>query len=485
MAILKSAISRHYTQMRNQGICFLLFVCALSQFLGCQPAADSAVNTPAAEIKDNTIQIDERYDHSPIVEINNTIIVDKGLQRKLPKVNEAQITYCESVNGEAGQYSGVLDLKKYPLASLSKVILTAWALQVLGPEYRFETTWSLKKVSDGDSQSDGVYDAYLKSNYDPIMNIEKMFYMLNVLKSKGVKRIRNLVIDETTRVFLSVLNNPHFSNYDAPVSVNKSVENLQIILNSKNWGPQSMEARNNLNQYAFQKNMVLTIPDFFSVDKVEYLESSKIDQSKYDQQVKVKSATLSKYLKEINVNSNNYMSDTLFNILGGTVKFKQFQTKILKINENDLSMLTGSGLPVTQISLRSDNKGTCISVLKTLKFLKLLAVQLNLNLGHVLLNPQQDDGTFTSESQFSFNNSVVLKTGRLLEVTALNLAGMAQLKSDLSGDRTLYFSYLAHDFNNENESEIKNIRDSFVQSFMNYFPLKSSFASSQLDRIFF
>ncbi len=448
----------------------------LMAFTGCQPSRDGessgeGLDTPLVHNAD----INRRFDQSIISPVNNQIQQSASgqLNRSIPHMNNSRISYCESVNGEAGKYNGVRDTQKYPLASISKVFLTAWALDKLGPDYKFENLWYFKKVSDG------IYDVYFKANYDPALNIEKMLYAMAVLRAQGVLKIRQLAIDETTRVYLSVLNDPHVELSEVPVSVNQSVENLRIIFNSQNWGGQTETAKANLAQFAQAKGRVINVPNSFSVDQVVYSESKKININNYTSVIKMKSSVLLKYLKDINVNSNNYMSDMLFKILGGQVEFKKFQQSRLGLTGNDLQFYTGSGLPVISMGIRTDNLGNCVSVLKTLKFIKVLSQQLKFDMGHVLLTAGTDNGTYESTIPMSLNRNMVLKTGRLYDVPALNVAGTTSLSSG-----TLYFAYFTHDFDNDEESAYQNKRDQILNSILNFYPVTSSYQSLHLNTVF-
>jgi serine-type D-Ala-D-Ala carboxypeptidase/endopeptidase (penicillin-binding protein 4) len=454
---------------------FLILFLAFS-VMACQPSQDGSssgegIDTPLVHQDDTT----RRFDQSLISPVNNQIQQSPSNQfnRSIPNMNDSRISYCESVNGEVGKYNGVRDTKKYPLASVSKVFVTAWALDKLGPDYKFESLWYFKKVSEG------IYDVYFKANYDPSLNIEKMLYAMSLLRSQGVQKIRQLTIDETTRVYLSVLNDPHVELEEVPVNMNKSIENLQIIFNSKNWGAQTEAAKNSLSQFAQANGRVINVPNTFSVDQVIYTESKKINVNNYSAVIKMKSALLLKYLKDINVNSNNYMTDMLYKIMGGQVEFKKFQLSRLGLSSDDLQFYTGSGLPVISMGIRTDNLGSCISVLKTLKFIKVLSQQLNFDMGHVLLTAGSDDGTYESVIPMSFNRSMVMKTGRLYDVPTLNVAGTTSLSNG-----TLFFAYFTHDFDNGDESLYQNKRDQIINSILNYYPITSGYQSLKLNSVF-
>ncbi len=449
-------------------------------FFSCQPSTETLKPHEGSNDKtsptEESSEVQKRYDGTPIYSVDTQILKSsKAMNRSIPGIDDSRVTYCESVDGDAEKYNGVRDSQKYPLASLSKMFLSAYAIDKLGPYYTFENIWYLKQVGS----ETGEYDAYFRANYDPVLNIEKMLYAMAELNKHGVKKIRRLIIDETTRVYLSVLLDPHVDLTEVPVGINKSIENLNIILNSQRWGQQTVKARSQLIAYAHKTQRNLIIPQSFSVQHVSYIQAQKINLKDYTQTVKIKSAPLLKYLKEINVRSNNYMADMLFNTLGGVSEFKRFQQSRLKISSQDLQLYTGSGLAITGMGVRTDSLGSCTAVLSTLKFLNTLSQQLKFNLGHVLLTAGSDQGTYEATQAMAFNQSVVLKTGRLFDVPALNVAGVAQLKSG-----TLFFSYMAHGFANSQESIYKSKRDNILLSLLNHYPVVPFYQTVDTDGIY-
>ncbi|MFZ3231590.1 MAG: D-alanyl-D-alanine carboxypeptidase [Pseudobdellovibrio sp.] len=396
------------------------------------------------------------------------------ITRPIAYQSDSRISYCEVTLSKQNTYTGFRDQTMYPLASLSKVITTAWALKKLGPDFKFKTTWFLNPVKN----QNGVFDAYLKTNFDPIFNIEKILFSLSELNKKGVLSIRNLVIDETTHIFLSVLSDPHIDLDKVPINSTDSAQNLKLILNSQNWSSQTQAAKEKLQAWAIVNNKILSIPTYFSVEDVQVKKSVDIITANYNSQVVINSSSLLKYLKNLNVYSNNYVTDALFEYLGGTEEFKKFQISELKIVTKDLQFLTGSGLAETETGIRKDNLGTCVSMLKVLKYVDQLTTQLGINLGHILYNPTQDlDGTF--DGSLKFSNQVLFKTGRLYDNPALNLAGVISTKSG-----TVYFSFLGHDFLESDSAEIEKIRDNILSSALSYYSVINSYLTLNEYKIF-
>lgn len=429
--------------------------------LGCAPETSSDQKTDALRTQP---ALPERPTQQPTAIFNRDLLFQ----------NDARISYCEIVENHTATYSGMRDMRLEPLASLSKMVTTAWALEQMGADFRFASEIYLNPV-----QADGIYDVYLKTNYDPIVNIEKLLYFIVRMHVQGVRQIRHLVVDESTRIYLGVLSNPHIELENTPVSIAETLENLQLIFNSKNWAEKTKIAKSNLLEWAGKNKKSIHVPEQFSVGTVSYKASSAISTKSYASKIVISSAPLFRYLKNMNVYSNNYIADALFARLGGAQRFKSFQINQLNLTEQHLQLHTGSGLADVSKGLRQDNLGTCFSMLRVLGFLKNKADTAQLNLGNLLLNPSSDKGgTFETES--NYQNAAVLKTGRLYEVSALNLAGFVSTTQGL-----VSFAFLGHDFDATSAPDIEKKRSQMLNDLFVQHPVQSDFSSLEHSTIFF
>ena len=439
----------------------ILSIAAVLMFLfGCQPSDSTTLrlNDPTSE---------------KLIKLGTS---ESKSARRLPYSNDRTVSYCEvnlttyEQKGAVKQYSGTDDLKLYPAASLSKIYLTAFVINKLGLDHQFTYTIKIKRNDDQSA------DVYLDSESDPIFNIEKSLYIMSLLQNRGITHIRNLFISQETRVFLSVLSNPHIEFTEVPVSVSETLQNFQLIFNSKNWGSQTQKAKTNLSQFLLQSGQNLQLVSDFSLEQATVASR---DSFFADEEFIFHSATIRDYLKEINVESNNYLSDAFFNLLGGYPEFYRFQTQVLKINSDQLIFNTGSGLPVIVSQQRYDNQTTCRALIKALHYVKLKADSYQVNLGDLLLMPDLDQGTYDSQSVV-VNRSVVLKTGRLYDVPTLNLAGIASTEQGL-----MAFVFLGHNFDNANEVLMKQKRDDFLSSLLKTYSQVPLFSKAkELDSIF-
>lgn len=406
----------------------------------------------------------------------NSIHFSNQSTRNLLYQQDSRVSYCEVLQ-DSTNYSGFRDTKPYPLASLSKVVTSSWVLYRFGPDYRFKSEWSLKAVD----AANGIYDAYLKANYDPVINTEKILFYLAQLNARGVRSIRELTIDETTRIYLSVLNQPHLELSQVPVSIEDSGKSLFQTMNSENWGPNTEVAAKKLKSWMQAKNLKFSLPTSFEVQSVVYRPSQEINRDRYNQGFTIDSAPVLTYLKTINVASNNYLSDFLFWRLGGAKQFIQFQTQQLKLSANDMSVYTGSGLADQRSGVRKDNMGSCQSMLKVLRYIHRKANDSQVNLGFLLLNSSRDiEGTFQSKVPMNLRtDNLVVKTGRLFDNPALNLAGVVSTRRG-----AMYFTYLGHDFKSSDADDVEKFRDNMLTDLLKFYPTQSIFSSSSPTTIF-
>ncbi|MFN3455826.1 MAG: D-alanyl-D-alanine carboxypeptidase [Pseudobdellovibrio sp.] len=442
---------------------------SLALFLGCQPAAE---------------QNSRNLDISGRVSEKELLVVDKSTQqdRNLLYKDDPTVSYCEAsletTDRQPKFYSGFRDFKLYRSASLSKIFVTAWAINRLGAQYQFKQTWSVIK------NKDKSFDVYFDSGGDPVFNIEKIQYALSQLSKSGLQSIRNLYVSPNTRIYLSVLSNPHAELKNVPVTAEETIDNLKLVLNSKNWAQQTLRARENILAHAkmYRADVFnqLKLAQKFSVDKVLYDFDSQYKESfKNAFKIQIHSAPLYKYLKEINLSSNNYLSDALFSLLGGEKGFLTFQRNVLGLEMNHVYMRTGSGLPKIVQGQRYDNLASCYGLMRAIHFVKLAADQNSVNLGQLLLTAGLDlGGTYTTD--YKINRSVVVKTGRLYEYPTLNLAGAVSTHQGL-----IAFAFLGHDFNNQNENIMKQKRDHLLNDVLSFYKEKPYFSTIENNTIFF
>lgn len=127
------------------------------------------------------------------------------------------------------------------------------------------------------------------------------------------------------------------------------------------------------------------------------------------------SLPLIRLLKALNDFSNNWMAAVVGNLVGGPDAVQKFLEREVGFKDEDLDIVTSSGLGTNQISPRG-----------TVKMMRKLVAYLdkhNLKLEDMLPVAGIDDGTLKRRFTDAFRGSVVAKTGTLSSVSAL--AGIA------------------------------------------------------------
>ncbi|MFZ4402823.1 MAG: D-alanyl-D-alanine carboxypeptidase, partial [Pseudobdellovibrionaceae bacterium] len=193
----------------------------------------------------------------------------------------------------------------------------------------------------------------------------------------------------------------------------------------------------------------------------------------------MQSAPLYRYLKAMNLVSNNHVADFLFNLIGGAAGYKQFIKDRLDYSTNDIEMFNGSGdnVPTRKGSLY--NSASCTAVVNIVLDLRrlLMSVPKNDNaestkkyfdLEDVMSISEADSegehGSIHSTIQRynDLDTSLIAKTGTLNKYSSL--AGMISTEK---GD--LYFSIVVSKFSQKENDSAKVVIKKNVMSIIKKF----------------
>lgn len=267
--------------------------------------------------------------------------------------------------------------KLVPLASISKLLTSYWALSVLGPFYRFETHFFLVAV---DART---IDLHISGSRDPYYTYEKLFFIVSELNRIGITQIRHLTFDENLTIYLGH-RDPNSAN---PSSLNAwtenpnlvtgliepsiSASNLELVFNVKGWKVSAKKRYAYALDLAKKFGMSMVPNPKMSIGDVALKRAEDFRPSGNTQHFVMRSAPLFRYLKDMNNFSNNYVADQIFLRLGGQEKAARFFETRLNLDKTSLQLHTGSGLPLREPS-RVDNKGSCAAVLKVVNAMSTL-----------------------------------------------------------------------------------------------------------------
>ncbi len=327
--------------------------------------------------------------------------------------NFSDQAYC--FTSSKGEVEGKnIDLR-VRLASVSKLITSLWAVEKLGVNYQYQTKLYIKDKN-----------LHIAGSFDPFFGNEKVFYLLSQLNELGYKEFDTITFDKDLIIFPSAQTHTDIYPNITPAFVSK---NLNNYFNTKAWSKIFKAEYNRIANLS--KNGKFLDQVDLSVNHVQFSESNPFENDPEARVLTYTSPALAKYLKEINVQSNNYAAHTIFLQLGGETSFSKFVSDSFNLEDKDMHFYTGSGLPTTINGIRKDNYGTCSVVLKLIEELRLSTEKQNMKIEDVIAVPGSDKGTFRNRVFSSeLKNSFVAKTGTLTNVSTL--AGMMSTKNGYS-----------------------------------------------------
>lgn len=230
----------------------------------------------------------------------------------------AQGVWIQSGLSILANYQGNVPL---PAASLTKIATTLASLEKWGPDHQFDTLVSATgPVKDGVLQGDLV----VSGSGDPFFVWEEAIALGNSLNQMGIRRVAgNLVIADA-----------FYMNYE--VNPNIAGQRLLQALNSATWSPEIV------GQYSM-------MPPKTPKPQMAIAGGLKIATAPIPKTVLLirhKSLPLTQILKEMNIYSNNEMSEILARNLGGPQITAQIAAKSADIPPAEIQMVNGSGLGV-------------------------------------------------------------------------------------------------------------------------------------------
>jgi D-alanyl-D-alanine carboxypeptidase/D-alanyl-D-alanine-endopeptidase (penicillin-binding protein 4) len=347
--------------------------------------------------------------------------------KKLPAQDQA---YCYT--DELGRINGMNIDIKVRLASVSKLVTSLWALETLGINFQYKTKLTIKDNN-----------LHISGSYDPFMGNEKIFFLLSQLNDLGYTKFQTVTFDKNFIVFPGA--EGHVEDYPTitPATITK---NLQSYFNTQSWttGQKSEYTRiANINKPSRMRPVVT-----FEIKDVKYVEKNPYENDPAARTLTLSSPPLSKYLKEMNVESNNYVAQTLFLQLGGEKEFTDYMLDRFGLTTDTIHFWTGSGLPTTTNQVRYDNFATCSSMLSLIQSLKETSEDQGKTIEDIMAVPGSDAGTFSNRIfPADYKNAFVAKTGTLMHTSALagamstkngfNFYGIFNQSTDIEGSKAV------------------------------------------------
>lgn len=349
-------------------------------------------------------------------------------------------TYC--FTNQKGEVEGQNIDIRVRLASVSKLLTSLWAIDTLGVHHQYKTKLFIKNNS-----------LHISGSFDPFFGNEKVFYMLSQLNELGYSSFDTITFDKNLIVYPTAQTHTDIYPDITPTSVAK---NLNMYFNTNTWGKSFRAEYKRIASLSKKGKFKDQIQ--FTVKAVKFVESNPMENDANARVLTYTSPELNKYLKEINIQSNNYASHTIWLHLGGEVAFNNFLSDAFKLDENKIHFFTGSGLPTMVNGERKDNYATCSVILTLLAELKLSIEKQDMTVEDLIAVPGSDAGTFRNRTFPSdLKNSFVAKTGTLTHVSTL-----AGIMSSQNG-----YSFFGVFNQTPIVANAKNIQNIMVESIMN------------------
>jgi D-alanyl-D-alanine carboxypeptidase/D-alanyl-D-alanine-endopeptidase (penicillin-binding protein 4) len=356
------------------------------------------------------------------------------------------------------------------LASVSKLLTSLWAVEKLGVEYKYDTKLFIKGNN-----------LHIMGSSDPFLGNEKMFFLLSQLNELGFNKFDTITFDK------NVIINPDVQyEMDTYPTINAVTmgRHLKNYFNTKTWSADSKSEY--LNTYLLAKTGKYRKEVNFEVQNVKMVEVNPFANDESARVLTLSSPGLYKYLKEMNVKSNNYVAETLFRQVGGIENFPLYLSDRFNLTSEQIHFYSGSGLPAMINGVRKDNYATCGVVLNLIAELKNAIEKQGKTIEDVVAVPGSDGGTFRHRIIPSdFKNSFVAKTGTLMHTSALagamntqngfSFFGIFNQSTDITGSKIVQnamvksiitemggpkaFDYTVEKFHSYNGETLKSLDD--------------------------
>jgi D-alanyl-D-alanine carboxypeptidase/D-alanyl-D-alanine-endopeptidase (penicillin-binding protein 4) len=322
-----------------------------------------------------------------------------------------------------GELVGSNTYTKVRLASTSKLITTMWAIDKLGADYQYQTKFYFN----------GKH-LHIQGSLDPVFSKRKLFFLLNQFNNLGIHEIDKITFDDNFRVYTKA---ERYTGFILNVTHARTAANFKDFLNTPTW---------NRLKTAY-KEFINTTPkrilDDLQIERnLEELDlkigtvshtSEDIDLSEAQGYVHL-SPAISVYMKYMNVVSNNFFADQIFEKLGGEKEFDTYLTDIVeeifqgqeiefdgyKKGEKLMKMYTGSGLNTNRNGRRVDNYSNCALMVRLIERLENKIEEANKSFKKIAAVVGVDAGTFRKRLRSPrLAKSIIAKTGTLYHTTAI------------------------------------------------------------------
>ncbi len=262
-----------------------------------------------------------------------------------------------------GVVQGTNPDKMTEIASVSKLLTSHWVISKVGPHHRFSTRIHITPVAAD------LFDVHIQGALDPSFNVHRMATLAANLNLRGVKKIRNLTFDQNFRYRQGVYSGSQVAG-DPEIHVIKNQQITPIVrATMTNISSLYLKAK-----AAPETKLGEGLPESVSLSVADIKNISSVDFKKTPETKTLVSQSIEVYeiIKLMNLKSNNYIANILFDAMGGEVAYREFLKKDKGYTSAQVNFANGSGNPIQNYkgNGRFDNKATCRSIVTLIKDLR-------------------------------------------------------------------------------------------------------------------
>ncbi len=323
--------------------------------------------------------------------VSGSAISSRGIRTSIPILAETIIpgisgVLVESLDGKIVVESG----SNIPLnpASNVKVATTYAVLKTFGPEYRFPTNvWTDGVFNESTATLHG--NLYI-SGKDPIFSFEHAVFIANELNRMGIRAVQGDLI---------ITDNFAMNHNSSPA---RSAQGMIATLDALKRPAAANRAWNNYRVHSGRLAQLIEIPN------VAFTGSSYVQTLPTNAKLLFthESAPMREIVKVMMSYSNNFLSERLADMLGGSYAVARIVQQNTGVGPMEFSIQSGSGLGI--------NRVTASAMMKLLRVLRKDLESHKMTLADVMPVAGMDAGTLASRFSTDFSRgSVIGKTGTL------------------------------------------------------------------------
>jgi len=368
----------------------------------------------------------------PVAAAFSSVNTDKNWTQQLKSVGIAAQDQAYCYTNDQGKVEGVNVDMLIRLASVSKLLTSFWAVDVLGSDYKFNTLLFIKGKN-----------LHIAGSFDPFMGNEKMFYLISQLNDLGFNNFDTITFDKNVMIYPTAAY--EVDEYPT-MNAASNARYLKMYFNTRDWSADSKKEY--YNYYNLAKAGTFRKDVNFTALNIKFVDKNPFENDSEARVLTLSSPAIYKYLKEVNVKSNNYVAETIFRKLGGVNQFEKFLADRFSLSSDKIHFYSGSGLPTNIDGNRKDNYATCSVMLDLISEFKISVEKQNKKLEDLIAVPGSDKGTFRNRIFPSdYKNSFVAKTGTLMHTSTLagamntqkgfSFFGIFNQSTDITGSKTV------------------------------------------------